>query len=139
MQQCATLQLQQPILRSNTGKPTSRPASWHICSLWNEENYAFPGTCMYRHICMQCLQHSHPARECRLAARSRQTVGSTRVPTTSSCLWWSKSISGSSPRLAPHSFSHIYCIGCWACLASCSIVTLYCCCHLLLLLVSKTS
>ena len=70
--QCALAQVQQSAGRSGVGayRPPSRPSS-RICASWNDGACIFPGTCNYRHICLNCRLPSHPARDCRLPQRSR--------------------------------------------------------------------
>ena len=79
VQQCALTQLQQPALRS---APTSLRASGRslgrICSSWNDGACLYPGACNYRHICSNCFQHSHPAKDCRLPPRQRPSGGPAR-------------------------------------------------------------
>ena len=68
---CALAQLQhQATGRLQPTRPLTRSGG-RICHSWNEGACSYPGTCTYRHICSNCFNSSHPARECRLPPRSR--------------------------------------------------------------------
>ena len=82
--QCALSQLQQLPTRTLPSRAaSSRPASVRICHSWNDGACIHPGTCNYRHICLNCHQASHPARDCHTPSRSRSGPLSARVPSSS--------------------------------------------------------
>ena len=81
--QCALAQLQQqPVQVQATRGALPRPSS-RICHSWNDGACIHPGTCTYRHVCLNCFQASHPAYDCR-APRSRVGRGASRPPAASS-------------------------------------------------------
>ena len=66
-EQCALAQLQhQPVETTGRG-PTTRLSTSRICHSWNEGACTHPGTCNFRHVCLNCFQASHPAGEERFA------------------------------------------------------------------------
>ena len=69
---CALGQLQQSTIRmSPAGIMTPRTAQRRICSSWNDGSCIYPGSCSYRHICSNCFNPSHQARDCLAPARTR--------------------------------------------------------------------
>ena len=69
---CALGQLQQSTIQmSPAGIMTPRTAQRRICSSWNDGSCIYPGSCSYRHICSNCFNPSHQARDCRAPARTR--------------------------------------------------------------------
>ena len=72
---CALAQLQQPAVRaaSISSRMTGRGFG-RICSSWNDVACIYPGTCNYRHVCSNCFQASHPAKDCRLPPRPKPGI-----------------------------------------------------------------
>ena len=77
---CALAQLQPSTVRSGHPSATRHPARpfQRVCSSWNDGLCIFPGTCNYRHVCSNCHQSSHTARDCRVPSRSRSGGGAGR-------------------------------------------------------------
>lgn len=74
LQQQSTTRPQQSSTRpqqSSTRAQPSRQGPRPICNSWNTGACIYPGTCTYRHICLNCSAANHPACECRQPPRIR--------------------------------------------------------------------
>ena len=77
--QCALAQFQQLPTGGQQGRQAQpRQALPRICHSWNEGACTYPGRCTYRHVCLNCHQASHTARECRAPSRARTASGTAR-------------------------------------------------------------
>ena len=74
--QCALMHLQQGMMRGppSLSRQANRPPQC-ICGSWNNGECIFPETCNCRHICSNCRQPTHPARDCQLPPRPRFGTG----------------------------------------------------------------
>ena len=77
-EQCALAQLQHQLVETASRGPTTRLSTSRICHSWNEGACTHPGTCNFRHVCLNCFQASHPARNCPAPTRARR--GAVRPP-----------------------------------------------------------
>ena len=77
-EQCALAQLQHQLVETASRGPTTRLSTSRICHSWNEGAVTHPGTCNFRHVCLNCFQASHPARNCPAPTRARR--GAVRPP-----------------------------------------------------------
>ena len=75
---CALSQLQDQVTtRVPPVHASGRAPQRRICSSWNEGACIYPGSCSYRHVCSNCFQQSHKAKDCRAAPRARGPASST--------------------------------------------------------------
>ncbi len=81
-QQCAMSQLQSPVVRAApVSSRQSGRSMGRICSSWNDGACIYPRSCSFRHICSNCFNASHRAKDCRASLRPKPSSGGSQPGT----------------------------------------------------------